>query len=314
MNEGVRHRRISYRLLLTILWSTLLVLVVEATAGWASGSLTLLAESLHTLVDAYSTLLSLIAVASPQRPLGREIWGHGRVEVAATLMLSAFLGFTGVSLFTVALGQVYRALTGRGEAFPVNLEPQIIQFTAAMVILMTALGIYASYQARTLNSLALRLNTQHFLADAWLSLAMLGVLLAVWRNQQWLDPLFALLLLGFVIRSFWRVLNVQLPMLLKPTAIAPEAIAHIVGQIEGVTRCTRIRSRGMVGRQVWIELHLAIHPEFIDSAEVIGEQIEAALRQQYGPLKTQIWVEPSNPSFYGGNPGHSFPKYPYETD
>lgn len=308
MTEGVNHRRISYRLLLTALWATLLVLAVEAIAGWVSGSLTLMAEALHTLVDAFSTLLSLIAVSSPHRPLGREIWGHGRAEVAATLMVTAFLGYTGASLTVISLSQVVGALLGVDNPFTVNLEPQILQFTAIMVITIIALGIYLGYQARTLNSMALRLNTQHFLADAWLSITMLIILLCIWQRQYWLDPVFALVLLALVIRSLWRVLNAQLPMLLRPTAIAPEAIAHTATQVEGVTRCIRIRSRGMVGRQVWVELHLAIHPEYMTMAEMIGERIEANLRERYGPLRAQIWVEESRPQLETGLP----PINPYD--
>ena len=41
MNEGEYQRRISYRLLLTTLWATLLLLAVEALGGWANQSLTL---------------------------------------------------------------------------------------------------------------------------------------------------------------------------------------------------------------------------------------------------------------------------------
>ncbi|TVP61893.1 MAG: cation diffusion facilitator family transporter [Leptolyngbya sp. LCM1.Bin17] len=291
MNEGDYQRRISYRLLLTTLWATLLLLAVEAIGGWACHSLTLMAESLHTLVDGFSTVLSLVAVTSPQRQMGREVWGHGRAEVAGTLVLCAFLGFTGVSLGLIALGQVGQALTGTPDAFRVVMDPQVLRFTAAMVIINIALGIYSGYQARSLRSLTLKLNTQHFLTDAWLTILMVVVLLAIWQNQRWLDPTFALVLLPLVARSLWRVLNEQLPMLIKPTAIAPEAIAHVVNQVEGVTRCTRIRSRGMVGRQVWIEIYLTLHPEFVEAAEAIGEQIDALLRQQYGPLRTQIWYE-----------------------
>lgn len=293
MNEGATQRRISYRLLLTTLWATLLTLTVEATGGWASQSLVLLAESLHTLIDGFSTLLSLIAITSPHRFLGREVWGHGRLEVALTLLLSSFLGFTAVSLFLVALGQVYSVFFGQGRTFPVNLEAQILQFIAAMVILMLGLGLYSAQQGRTLNSLPLRLNTQHFLQDAWISLVMIAVLIGIWRGQHWLDAAFAILLILLLPRSLWRVLQTQLPMLLQPTAIAPEAISHIATQVEGVTRCIRIRSRGLVGRQVWIEIHLAVHPEFLGAADAIAEQVEAALRQHYGPLRTQIWIDNS---------------------
>lgn len=291
MNEGDAQRRLSYRLLLITLWATLLLLVVEVIAGWVSQSLTLLTDSLHTLVDGFSAALSLGAVAAPQRPLGREVWGHGRVEVAATLILCSFLGFSGVSLLIIALRQIYGLGLGYTPGVAANIDAQTLRLTAILVILTIALGIYASYQARTLDSLTLRLHTQHFLQDAWLSIAMVVVLLAMWQGQTWLDPLFALCLLPLVARSLWRVLNAQLPMLLQPTAIAPEAIAHNVVQIDGVTHCLRIRSRGMVGRQVWVELVLAIHPDFMEAADVIGERVEATLRERYGPLRAQIWVE-----------------------
>ena len=305
MNEGAYQRRTSYRLLLATLWATLLLLAVEVIGGWATGSLTLLAEALHTLIDGFSTVLSLVAVTSPQRQMGREVWGHGRAEVAATLILCAFLGFTGISLLFIALRQLWAGLGGVASPFPVVLDGHVLRFTALMVIVNVALGVYANYQARSLNSLALRLNTQHFLTDVWLSLVMVAVLLAIYYNQHWLDPVFALGLLSLVARSLWRVLNEQLPMLLRPTAIAPEAIAHLVTQVEGVTHCQRIRSRGMVGRQVWVELHLALHPEYMEMANAIGDQIEALLRRQYGPLRTQIWVEPTRRQDQYWDPGLS---------
>lgn len=317
MTESARQRQITYRLLLITLWAGLLTLAVESSAGWAGQSLTLLAEALHTLVDGFSTLLSLIAVASAQRPLGREVWGHGRLEVGLTLMLSAFLGFTGTSLLWLALAQLYGLLSSQSVDLRVQIAPQILQFVAAMVIITICLSIYSAYQARQIPSPSLRFNTQHCLQDAWLSLVMVAVLLAIWQGQQWLDPLFAVGLLGMLPRSLWRVLRHQLPLLLQPTAIAPEAIAQIATQVEGVSRCIRIRSRGLVGRQVLIELHLAVHPDFMEAADLIGEQVEADLRQRYGPLKAQIWVESSasagGAQLYLPSPLNA-PEYPYGAD
>jgi hypothetical protein len=38
-----------------------------------------------------------------------------------------------------------------------------------------------------------------------------------------------------------------------------------------------------------------LHPEFLEASETIGEQIDAQLRQRYGPLRTQVWVEQARP-------------------
>ncbi|NER85173.1 MAG: cation transporter, partial [Leptolyngbya sp. SIO1D8] len=136
-----RQRRICYRLLLTWLWFTLLVLGIEAIAGWITQSLLLLAEALHTFIDAFSTVLSLIAVSSPHRPLGREVWGHGRAEVAGTLGVVSFLGFTGLSLIFAALQQTTNALSGQPAPFPVLIDRPVVYLMVLVMALSLAVAL-----------------------------------------------------------------------------------------------------------------------------------------------------------------------------
>lgn len=303
-----RQRRHCYRLLLTWLWITLLVLGIEAIAGWVTQSLLLLAEALHTFIDAFSTVLSLVAVASPQRPLGREVWGHGRAEVAGTLAVVSLLGFTGLSLIFAALQQATNAIAGQSDPFRASVERPVVYLLVVVIALSLAIAVYAYSRSQNFGSLSLMLHTQHVLGDAWLSGVTLAGIIAVWQEQAWVDPCLAFLITLFAARSLWQVLHDQLPTLLRPMAIAPEAIAHIVTQVEGVTRCVRIRSRGLVGRQVWIDLHIALHPDFLGFAHTVGERVEAALRLQYGPLRTQIWIEEArpDPAAYLNYPDHQW--------
>jgi len=291
MKESGYQRRTSYRMLLVILWLALLVFAVELAAGRASYSLCVLAEALHTLVDVFSALLSLVAVASPQRTLGKEIWGHGRIEVVGALALSAILGFAGVSILLTATGQISAFFQTRQGLFPVDLTPQLIVLIWFFVVVLLGVVWVVARQSQDNNSLALRLSTQHILRSAWLSGLFLVGLFVINRGYRWLDPAIAIVWVVLVIRSLWLVLHRQLPMLLKPTAIAPEAISRLVCQTEGVTRCTRILSRGMVGRQVWIELHIMLHPEYMVVANIIGEKVERSLRENYGPVRSQIWLD-----------------------
>lgn len=295
MNSRGHQRRISYRLLLIILWATLLLFAVELTAGWVSHSLCLLAESLHALIDVFSTLFGLIAVASPQRTLGKEIWGHGRTEAVGALVLSAILGFSGVSLAILAVDQFEALLQTNADIFSATITPTLVGLIAVMNALTLGIVVLAARQTkqprRPINSLALKLNTRHILKDAWLTGLVLLGLIAIAQGHQWIDPALALLLVASLMGALWKMLQAQLPALLKPTAIAPEAISQIACQVEGVTRCTRILSRGLVGRHVWIELHIALHPEFMTIANTIGERIEKLLRERYGPVRAQIWLD-----------------------
>ena len=291
MNGSGYQRRTSYLLLLIILWLSLLAFAVELAIGWLSHSLSLLAESLHTLIDIFSTLLSLVAVASPQRTLGKEIWGHGRGEAAGALVLSAVLGFAGISIVLIASEQVSIFFQTRQGLFPVTITPTLILLMWSVKALMIGAVWVASQQSKQNHSLALRLSTQHVLGNAWLSGLLLVGLVAIGQGYRWLDPVIAILWVFFAAQNVWQAFQHQLPMLLRPTAIAPEAISSLVCQTEGVTRCTRILSRGMVGRQVWIELHIMLHPEYMVIANTIGEKVEKALREHYGPVRSQIWLD-----------------------
>ena len=182
-------RRISYRLLLTTLWITLLVLGIEAIAGWSRQSLLLMAEALHTFVDAFSTVLSLIALASPQRPQGQEIWGHGRSEVAGTLLVVTVLGFTGLTLILAAFQQFAGSLWGLGgQPFPATVDRPMVYLIAVLIAIEWVMAFYGRARSRALNSTPLALNARHTLQDAWLSAVTLGGLIAVWQDQTWVDP------------------------------------------------------------------------------------------------------------------------------
>ncbi|MGB3787062.1 MAG: cation diffusion facilitator family transporter [Phormidesmis sp.] len=278
-----------------ILWMALLVFAIELTAGWITQSLCLLAESLHTLIDVFSTLLSLIAVASPQRTLGKEIWGHGRGEAAGALILSAMLGFAGISILLIAGDQAIALFQPAQVSLRGSITIPLVALVSVIVALLLGVVLFAAHQSEQNSSLALKLNISHILADSWLTVLLIVGLVFISRGYLWFDPLLAVVLVVLAAGSLWKMLHEQLPMLLKPTAIAPEAIAQIACQTEGVTRCTRILSRGMVGRQVWIELHIALHPEYMTIASSIGDRVERSLRDRYGPIRAQIWLDQTKP-------------------
>ena len=64
MLESKSRRRASQRVLLATLWLTILMFVIKVWIGWAAQSLSLLAESLHSLLGAFGTILTLLAIAA----------------------------------------------------------------------------------------------------------------------------------------------------------------------------------------------------------------------------------------------------------
>jgi len=288
MAEVRNPRGVSRQVLFVTLWLTLLVLAVKVWAGWATRSLSLLAEALHTVIDSFSTVLSLIAVSTPHRISGREIWGHGRLEATLALMLSAVLGFACFSLLGLSVQQLgtTQDLT---SLLPVRISLPLIGLLTIVFLASLGLASFQKHLAKTLESTALRVNANQILQDAWLTLVVLIGLIGIWKGYRWLDPLIAIGMVLTAVISGWRVLNWQLPLMVRQTAIAPEAISQLVKQVQGIVTCYQIRSRGIVGRQVLIEMRLVLHPEFMGASQWIMEQIEATIREHYGPV--QVWME-----------------------
>ncbi len=291
MTEAQNRRRGSYQVLIATLWLTLSVLAVKVWAGWAAQSLSLLAEALHMLIDSFSAMLSLMAVTSPYRSAHREIWKPGKRETAAILTLTAFLGFSGLTLLMLAIRQLEGVSERLSVLSPVQVNLPLVQMFGVIVAVNFCLTIFVRYEAGILESQMLRLSAKQLLRRAWLTLLVFFELIGIWRGYIWLDPLVAIVLVLLVIPSFWWVLSWQLPLFIRPVAIAPEALTAIARQFEGVMHCYQISSWGMVGRQAFVEMRIVLHPDVWAIAQLITQQIETAVRDRYGPVYVRLHID-----------------------
>lgn len=286
-------RQASRQVLFASLWLALLVLVVKVWIGWATQSLSLLAESLQTLVNGFGILLSTIAITS-RYPASREVGGHGRVEAVLALLLAAFMGFACLSLLVVSVQQL-EAITQEASLLPVRINSPLVQLLGVVVATNFCLACFQRYEAGLLENSALRFSAGHLFQDTWLMLPVLATLFGVGQGYLWLDPLLAMVMVFAAIAHCWRIFNWQLPSLMRQIAIAPEALAQTIHQVEGITHCYGIQSRGVVGRQVFVEMRLILHPECMGIARSIAERVERVIRDRYGPAKVVIYIDSDRP-------------------
>jgi divalent metal cation (Fe/Co/Zn/Cd) transporter len=137
------------------------------------------------------------------------------------------------------------------------------------------------------------------MGDVWVTITVIGGLVGIWSANsldftqlQWLDVVLAFPVALLVFKSGWEVLRENLPWLVDKIAIAPEAIYNEVMQVPGVRNCHAIASRGVVGRQVFIEMHLIVDANDVETAHQITEAVEERLEKRYAPVRTIIHVEP----------------------
>ncbi|MGB3298036.1 MAG: cation diffusion facilitator family transporter [Phormidesmis sp.] len=275
------------RVLLITLVLNLLVVVLKFIVGWWTGSLSLLADALHSVTDSANNVLGLVTnqLASP-RPDRDHPYGHQKYEAVGALGIAAFLGIA-----------CFEILRSAGERLVFKGEPVTMGATSLWCLLVV-LGInifVAFYERRVGNRLGSNIliaDAQHTMSDIWITIAVLGGLIGVWSGVQWIDVVLAFPVALLVIRSGWVVLSANLPWLVDEMAIAPEAIHDTVMQVPGVLNCHSIASRGLLGRQVFIDMHLIVKPKDVLGAHNITEQVEQQLEEEFGPTRVTIHVEP----------------------
>ena len=287
--SGVSYRSEVRQVLLITLLLNLLVMGLKITVGFWTGSLSLLADALHSVTDSANNVLGLVTnqLASPE-PDREHPYGHQKYEAVGALGVAAFLG---IACFEILKGAFDRLLMGSA---PVVLTP------TALWIMLVVLGInilVAVYERRVgirLGSKLLIADAHHTMSDIWITIVVIAGLIGMWKGLDWLDIFLALPVAILVLHSGWIVLSANLPWLVDEMAIAPEAIHREVMKVPGVLNCHSIASRGLLGRQVFVDMHLIVEPTDVVSAHKITEVVEQTLEQGFGPIRVTIHVEPPN--------------------
>jgi cation diffusion facilitator family transporter len=284
------------KVLLITLVLNLVVMALKAIVGVQIGSLSLQADALHSVTDSANNVVGLFAnrLSSPI-PDREHPYGHQKFEGVAALAIAAFLL---LACFEIIQGAVTRLLQG-GKPIEVS-GPELW-----ILVLVLGINIFVAYYERWMgkkvNSPILIADAYHTMSDIWVTITVLVGLVGIWQGNiwkipqlQWLDTILAFPVALMVLRSGWMVLKENLPWLVDETAVPPETIHQIVMEVPGVINCHNIASRGVVGRQVFIEMHLIVEAKDVESAHRITETIEYRLDEKFRPVRVMIHVEPPN--------------------
>jgi cation diffusion facilitator family transporter len=270
------------------------VLLLKVIVGFWTGALSLIADALHSLTDSANNILGLVAIrfASPY-PDREHPYGHRKFEAVAAIGITASLLFVCFEILQVA----FERLLAGGKILDISAP------TMWIMVIVLGINIFVAFYerrvGRRLNSHILIADAYHTMSDIWITLAVLLGLVGIWIGNltgyswlNWLDVIMALPVAGFALWSAWEVFKSNLPILVDEAAIAPEEIAAIATSVPGVINCHDIASRGVVGQQVFIEMHMIVAPQDVETAHGITEQVEELLLIQFAPARITIHVEP----------------------
>ncbi len=263
--------------------------VAKGLVGLSTGSLAILSEAGHSLIDLGATVMTYAAVRISGKPADAEHhYGHGKVESVSALGETALLFLlSGVVIWEAVKRLVdheAHAVVATVWAFGVIAASMAVDFFRARALSRTA---------KQTQSQALEADALHFSSDLWASFAVLIGLAGVQFGFWWADFGAALLVAVLVCSAGWRLGRRTIDTL---TDTAPkgaaEKIAAITAKIAGVVGVEHVRVRG-VGDKTFIDLTVAVSRTLpLDRVNAIKSSVDAEIRRQIAGAEPTVITDP----------------------
>jgi cation diffusion facilitator family transporter len=264
------------RVLWIVLALNLVVAGAKLTVGLLAGALSLVADGLHSTLDASSNVVGLVGIAVASRPadVGHP-YGHRRFESLAATAIGML-----IAVGAVEIGRriVDACVSGRDA-------PQVTWATVAVVVatVLINLGIsrYEARRGRELRSSILVADSRHTLSDALAACAVLVGFGGVALGFPWADPVAAAVVLLFIVRTAYAILRSNLGTLADRAQLDAAEVARVALAVPGVRVAHHVRSRGSEDH-VHLDLHIHLDPEMsLRDAHARTHAVADALRAAF---------------------------------
>ncbi len=266
-----------------------ILLIIKIFAWWHTGSVSLLAALVDSLVDLAASLTNLFVVRYSLQPADEEhTFGHGKAESLAALAQSMFISGSALFLF----------LTGfQHLASPEPLQDPGLGIWVTLIALFSTLILvtFQRWVVRKTQSQAIRADMLHYQSDVMMNGAILIALALSWYGFHRADALFALGIGVYILYSALRMGYEAVQALLDRALPDDERqeIINIVTSWPGVIGAHDLRTR-QSGPTRFIQLHLEMEDMLpLMEAHILADQVERALLHRFPGADILIHQDPT---------------------
>lgn len=262
--------------------------LLQIVIVWLSGSVALLADTVHNLGDALNSVPLLIAFYLARRAATRRYtYGFGRAEDVAGIFIVLSIAFSAGYIFWESIQRF------------LNPQPlEMLGWIAAAAIIgflgNEAVALLQIRVGRRIGSAAMVADGLHARTDGLTSLAVLLAAAGSWLGYPLVDPIIGFLI-GIAILFITKDATVTMWYRLMD-AIEPDLLAeaeHLVSHQADIKELRRLRMR-WIGHRLHAELHIAVDPHLTTAqSHTVAEELRHALFHGIARLSEVIvHVEP----------------------
>jgi len=255
----------------------------EAIGGWLSGSLALLADAAHMLVDAFALLLAWGGAYFARRPADtRRSFGYARLEV--------LVGYTNaLAQFALCAWIVFEAAMRLRVPEAIQAPMMLAVASGGAVINFFVLRTLSGHSHDDVNAAGAHL---HVLGDLLGSIGAMIAAVLIWRfGWQWADAGLSIVVALLILGGAWKLLHRSAHILLEgvPEGVEPAQVAEVVKRETGVADVHHVHVWQLAGGRRMATLHARLASGV--NADAALAAIGNALREHFHIAHATIQIE-----------------------
>lgn len=285
-------RQSDHRLLLLTGAASVLValtlITIKGGVWWFSGSVSLLASLIDSVMDSLASLVNFFAIRYSLQPADEEHrFGHGKAEALAGLGQAALIAISALLLGREAVLKLL-------DPQPVTQLEWAIGVMLLSILLTFMLLMLQRYTIRRTGSTAIEADSLHYLSDLAVNVGIIVALVASLNGYLWVDGTVALLIAVYIFYAAWGIGNESVQLLLdrEIPGNVREEIGAIVASHPQALGFHQLRTR-QSGRTQFIQLHVDMEESLsLRDAHDLAERIEMDIRARFPMADVIIHEDP----------------------
>jgi len=273
---------------LVSLAASALLAMAKLIAGLLTGSLGILSEAVHSLIDFGATAITYSAIRFADRPPDdNHHFGHAKAESIAALVETGLLFLTTAWIVYVALSRLF---AGHSE---IEVTWWAIAIILGSIVVDWNRSRALNRAAQAHGSEALAADALHFTSDMWSSAAVIVGLMLAWYGMPAADSIAALVVACFVALAAFRLGQRTLATLLDaaPEGAVP-AIEEAAERTPGVLGLGKVRVRP-AGPTLFFDVDIKVRRTLpFDEVDAIKSAFIAAVRQRFKGADVSVTALP----------------------
>ena len=264
--------------------------VVKLFAWLATGSVAMLSSLVDSILDAFASITTMLALAHALTPADQEHrFGHGKAEPLASVGQAAFIAGSASFVLIEAARRLWQPV-------PIGASVLGIGVMVLAILVTLALLAYQRHVVRQTGSLAISGDSLHYAGDVLTNLAViLSLVLGGVFGIDLADPLLGAAIAVYLLYGSWTLARRALAMLMDEELPEVErARIRAISLAEPEVKAIHdLRTRAS-GPHRFIQFHLELDGgmKLVD-AHAVADRVEAALRREFPDSEVIIHQDPA---------------------